>query len=58
MIKQAGTAPNLGHPLGMSGTRILQVTINELIRSGGRYALATLCVVMGYVTILENCFKK
>lgn len=58
MIKQAGTAPNLGHPLGMSGTRILQVAINELIRSGGRYELATICVVMSYTTILECCFKK
>ncbi|WP_262711564.1 hypothetical protein [Maribacter caenipelagi] len=58
IIKQAGTAPNFGHPLGMSGTRILQVAINKLIRSGGRYALATMCVVMGYATILENCFNN
>ncbi|WP_424001060.1 hypothetical protein [Maribacter sp. IgM3_T14_3] len=58
MIKQAGTAPNLGHSLVMSDTRILQEVINELIRSGVRYALATMCVVMGYATILECCFKK
>lgn len=51
-----GGAIALGHPLGMSGTRILQAATNELVRSGGRFALATMCVGvgMGYAVILEN----
>ena len=45
-----------GHPLGMSGTRIVQAATNELIRTVGRYALATMCVGvgMGYAIIIEN----
>lgn len=40
----------------MTGTRILQAATNELVRSGGRFALATMCVGvgMGYAVILEN----
>ena len=40
----------------MSGTRIVQAATNELIRTGGRYALATMCVGvgMGYAIIIEN----
>lgn len=55
-INPNGGAIALGHPLGMSGTRILQAATNELVRSGGRYALATMCVGvgMGYAVILEN----
>lgn len=51
-----GGAIALGHPLGMTGTRILQAATNELVRSGGRFALATMCVGvgMGYAVILEN----
>ena len=55
-INPNGGAIALGHPLGMSGTRILQAATNELVRSGGRFALATMCVGvgMGYAVILEN----
>ncbi|MFI8378326.1 3-oxoadipyl-CoA thiolase [Leeuwenhoekiella sp. NPDC079379] len=55
-INPNGGAIALGHPLGMSGTRILQAATNQLIRTGGRYALVTMCVGvgMGYATILEN----
>jgi len=56
-INPNGGAIAIGHPLGMSGTRILQAATNELNRSGGKYALATMCVGvgMGYATIIENC---
>ncbi len=51
-----GGAIAIGHPLGMSGTRILQAATNQLIRSAGRYGLATMCVGvgMGYSVIIEN----
>jgi acetyl-CoA acyltransferase len=51
-----GGAISLGHPLGMSGTRIIQAAVNELIRSNKKYALASMCVGvgMGYSVILEN----
>lgn len=55
-INPNGGAIALGHPLGMSGTRIIQAATNHLIRTGGRYALATMCigVGMGYAVIIEN----
>ncbi len=55
-INRNGGAIALGHPLGMSGTRIVQAATNELVRSGGKYALATMCVGvgMGYAVIIEN----
>jgi len=55
-INPNGGAIAIGHPLGMSGTRILQAAINQLVRSGGRYGLATMCVGvgMGYAVIVEN----
>jgi 3-oxoadipyl-CoA thiolase len=37
----------LGHPLGMSGTRIASDVVQELGRRGGRYGLATMCVGVG-----------
>jgi len=55
-INPNGGAIALGHPLGMSGTRILQAATNELIRSGGKFGLATMCVGvgMGYATLIER----
>ncbi len=55
-LNRNGGAIALGHPLGMSGTRIVQAATNELSRSGGKYALVTMCigVGMGYATIIEN----
>ncbi len=55
-INPNGGAIAIGHPLGMSGTRILQAATNELVRSGGRYGLAAMCVGvgMGYATIIER----
>jgi 3-oxoadipyl-CoA thiolase len=42
-----GGAIALGHPLGMSGARLVVSLLHELRRCGGRYGLATLCVGVG-----------
>jgi acetyl-CoA acetyltransferase family protein len=42
-----GGAIALGHPIGCSGARIVVTLVHELVRSGGRYGLATLCVGVG-----------
>ncbi len=51
-----GGAIALGHPLGMSGTRLLHTAALELHRQHQRYALATMCVGVGqgYAVILER----
>lgn len=51
-----GGAIALGHPLGMSGTRILLSAALELKRQGKRYALATMCIGVGqgYAVVLER----
>lgn len=55
-VNPNGGAIALGHPLGMSGTRIIQAAMNELVRSKKKYALASMCVGvgMGYAVIIEN----
>ena len=42
-----GGAIALGHPLGMSGARLVLTAAHQLKRSGGRYALCTMCVGVG-----------
>jgi 3-oxoadipyl-CoA thiolase len=51
-----GGAIALGHPLGMSGARLLLTAAHELAATGGRYALATMCVGVGQgmATVLER----
>jgi acetyl-CoA C-acetyltransferase len=51
-----GGAIALGHPLGATGGILLTKALNELERTGGRYALVTMCVGggMGTATILER----
>ncbi|MDP2454604.1 MULTISPECIES: 3-oxoadipyl-CoA thiolase [unclassified Kaistella] len=51
-----GGAISLGHPLGMSGTRITYSAALELQKTGKKYALATMCIGVGqgYAIILEN----
>lgn len=46
----------LGHPIGATGTRIMATLLNELERTGGRYALQTMCEGGGQanVTIIER----
>jgi 3-oxoadipyl-CoA thiolase len=46
-VNQNGGAIALGHPLGMSGARLAGTAALELERSGGRYALATMCIGVG-----------
>jgi acetyl-CoA acyltransferase len=55
-VNPNGGAIALGHPLGMSGARIVLSAALELQRSGGRYALATMCIGVGQgmATILER----
>ncbi|MFP5394052.1 MAG: 3-oxoadipyl-CoA thiolase, partial [Gammaproteobacteria bacterium] len=42
-----GGAIALGHPLGMSGARLVTTALHELELRGGRYALCTMCVGVG-----------
>ena len=46
-INLNGGAIAIGHPLGASGARLTLTALNQLHRSGGRYALVTLCVGVG-----------
>ena len=55
-INPNGGAISLGHPLGMSGSRILLTAARQLNRTNKRYALVTMCIGVGqgYATILEK----
>jgi acetyl-CoA acyltransferase len=55
-INPNGGAIALGHPLGMSGARLLQTAALELQDTGKRYALCTMCIGVGqgYATIIER----
>ncbi len=46
-VNPNGGAIALGHPLGASGARLVTTAIHQLQRSGGRYALCTMCVGVG-----------
>lgn len=46
-VNPNGGAIALGHPLGMSGARILMTLVHQLEKTDGRYGLATLCVGVG-----------
>lgn len=52
-----GGAIALGHPLGMTGARIVYSAALELHQRGARYALCTMCIGVGqgYAVILERC---
>jgi 3-oxoadipyl-CoA thiolase len=51
-----GGAIALGHPLGMSGARLVTMLVHELRRTGGRYGLATMCIGVGQgiATVVER----
>jgi 3-oxoadipyl-CoA thiolase len=51
-----GGAIALGHPLGMSGARLITMLTHELCRTGARYGLATMCIGVGQgiATIVER----
>lgn len=55
-VNPNGGAIALGHPLGMSGTRLLLTATEELQRRGERYALCTMCIGVGQgiATIIER----
>jgi 3-oxoadipyl-CoA thiolase len=55
-INPNGGAISLGHPLGMSGARILLTAARELQRTNKRYALVAMCIGVGqgYATIIER----
>ncbi len=55
-INPNGGAIALGHPLGMSGSRIILAAANELVRRQKKYALVTMCIGVGqgYACILER----
>ena len=55
-VNPQGGAIALGHPLGMTGARILLTAARQLARNGGKYALVSLCIGVGqgYATVLRN----
>ena len=46
-VNPNGGAIALGHPLGASGARLVTTAVSQLHRSGGRYALCTMCIGVG-----------
>jgi 3-oxoadipyl-CoA thiolase len=55
-VNPNGGAIALGHPLGMSGARLVATAMYQLHRTGGRYALCTMCIGVGQgiATIIER----
>lgn len=55
-VNPNGGAIALGHPLGMSGARLLMTAAPQVQRTGGRYALCTMCVGVGQgiATLIER----
>ncbi len=56
-VNPNGGAIALGHPLGMSGARLIGTAAFELVRSDRQFALCTMCVGVsqGVATIIERC---
>jgi len=46
-VNPNGGAIALGHPLGASGARLVTTALYQLRRTGGRYALCTMCIGVG-----------
>ena len=55
-VNPNGGAIALGHPLGMSGARLVLTAVEELHRKNGRYALCTMCIGVGQgiATVIER----
>jgi len=55
-VNANGSGIGLGHPVGCTGARIIQTTINELKRRNGQYGVASLCVGGGpsMSVVIEN----
>lgn len=57
-VNPNGGAIALGHPLGMSGARLVTTAAYQLRRSGGRYALCTMCVGVGQgIAMIIECAR-
>ena len=56
-VNPTGGAIALGHPLGMSGARLVATATYELQQTGGRYGLCTMCVGVGQgiAMVIERC---
>jgi acetyl-CoA acyltransferase len=56
-INPNGGAIAIGHPLGASGARLITTAVYQLEKTGGRYALCTMCIGVGQgiATVLERC---
>ena len=46
-VNPNGGAIAIGHPLGASGARLITTAISQLTKTGGRYALCTMCIGVG-----------
>ena len=46
-VNPNGGAIAIGHPLGASGARLVTTAVRQLQRTGGRYALCTMCIGVG-----------
>jgi 3-oxoadipyl-CoA thiolase len=59
-VNATGGAIALGHPLGMSGARLVLTAAHQLEKSGGRLALATMCIGVGQgiALALEHIYKE
>ena len=55
-INPNGGGISLGHPLGVTGSRILLAAARQLQRTGGKYGLVTLCIGVGqgYAVVIKN----
>lgn len=59
-VNPNGGAIALGHPLGMSGARLVMTALNQLEQTNGRYGLCTMCIGVGQgiSMIIENLNRK
>jgi 3-oxoadipyl-CoA thiolase len=57
VVNRNGGAIAIGHPLGCSGARLVTTLAHDLVRNGGRYGLATLCIGVGQgiAAVIESC---
>ena len=56
-VNPNGGAIAIGHPLGASGARLVATAIYQLRKTGGKYALCTMCIGVGQgiATVIERC---
>ena len=56
-LNQTGGSISIGHPFGMTGSRMTGLLIRQLKRTGGRYGIVTMCVGggQGFASLFEAC---